>query len=122
MLLQVNWIEVTGKLPIISSMAALTPKAYEIFYIVKFRVDAFGWRSVPVKFKVRVNGEEKVKSVMLQLYREKQEEWQEIPGGDFAVPRDTVGTVEFGMFEIESDWWKGGMVLAGIVIKPKLVD
>ncbi|KAH9747395.1 hypothetical protein WN944_011859 [Citrus x changshan-huyou] len=122
MLLQVNWIEVTGKLPIISSMAALTPKAYEIFYIVKFRVDAFGWHSVPVKFKVRVNGEEKVKSVMLQLYREKQEEWQEIPGGDFAVPRDTVGTVEFGMFEIESDWWKGGMVLAGIVIKPKLVD
>lgn len=122
MLLQVNWIEVTGKLPIISSMAASTPKAYEIFYIVKFRVDAFGWHSVPVKFKVRVNGEEKVKSVMLQLYREKQEEWQEIPGGDFAVPRDTVGTVEFGMFEIESDWWKGGMVLAGIVIKPKLVD
>lgn len=98
---------------------AASAKMYEIFYVVKFQVDAFGWRSVPIKFKVKHNGEERVRSVMLQAYREKQEEWLEIPGGDFAVSDDNFGAVEFGMFEIESDWWKGGMVLAGIRIKPK---
>ncbi|KAJ0081265.1 hypothetical protein Patl1_11844 [Pistacia atlantica] len=115
---QVNWIEVTGNLHCFASVAG-SAKMYEIFYVVKFQVDAFGWHSVPIKFKVKHNGEERVRTVMLQAYREKQEEWLEIPGGDFTVSDDKFGAVEFGMFEVESDWWKGGMVLAGIRVKPK---
>ncbi|KAJ4702561.1 Phloem protein 2-like protein [Melia azedarach] len=122
LLLQVNWIEVTGKLSILPSMALSTSTTYEILYILKFREDAFGWHSAPVKFKLRINGEDKVKSEILHCYREKQDEWHEIPGGQFTVSKDiTVGMVEFGMFEVESDWWKGGLILAGIKIEPKLV-
>lgn len=117
-----NWIEVTGKLSILPSMALSTSTTYEILYILKFREDAFGWHSAPVKFKLRINGEDKVKSEILHCYREKQDEWHEIPGGQFTVSKDiTVGMVEFGMFEVESDWWKGGLILAGIKIEPKLV-
>ncbi|XP_057972723.1 protein PHLOEM PROTEIN 2-LIKE A2-like [Malania oleifera] len=100
---------------------------YTIYYIVKFKANAFGWHSAPIKFKVKMNGEEeRVESIVLQPYREKQEEWHKIRGGEFWVSKDITttgnnhGHVEFGMFEIDTDWWKGGMVLAGIVIEPKV--
>ncbi|KAF3958685.1 hypothetical protein ACB098_07G051500 [Castanea mollissima] len=120
-LLQVNWIEVTGKIPSSNFSKEAPASKYEIYYIVKFKVDAFGWHSVPIKFKVRINGEETVKSMNLESYREKNDVWHEIPGGEFSVVKErSAGNVEFGMFEVESDWWKGGMVLAGIKIKPKV--
>ncbi|GMY34944.1 protein phloem protein 2-like a2 [Fagus crenata] len=118
-LLQVNWTEVTGKVSTNAFKMVAPASKYEIYYIVKFKVDAFGWHSVPIKFKVKINGKETVKSMILESYREKNDVWHEIPGGEFSVVTETTGNVAFGMFEVESDWWKGGMVLAGIKIKPK---
>ncbi|XP_057971681.1 protein PHLOEM PROTEIN 2-LIKE A1-like [Malania oleifera] len=127
MLIQVNWIQMTMSLDL--SVLKVSMK-YTIYYIVKFKADAFGWHSAPIKFKVKMNGEkERVQSIVLQPYREKQEEWHKIYGGEFWVSKDITtttttgnnhGHVEFGMFEIDTDWWKGGMVLAGIVIEPKV--
>lgn len=112
---------------------------YGIYYVVKFRVDAFGWHSAPIKFKLRLNysnnniGKEEEKedsddnddddekSINLEAYREKQEIWHEIQGGQFSIISNhnfvNDGFVEFGMFETESAWWKGNMILAGIKIK-----
>ncbi|KAK3041232.1 hypothetical protein RJ639_028492 [Escallonia herrerae] len=120
MLQQVNWIEVTGKINLLLFKKRVTT-TYMIHYIVKFQVDAFGWHSAPIKFKVRVNGKEVFcHSMILESYRVKPDVWQELPGGEFSVPNSiTGGNVEFGMFEVESDWWKGSMVLAGIKISPK---
>ncbi|KAK2991704.1 hypothetical protein RJ640_019496 [Escallonia rubra] len=58
--------------------------------------------------------------MILEPYRVKPNVWQELPGGEFSVSVSiTGGNVEFGMFEMETDWWKGGMVLAGIKVNPK---
>lgn len=117
-LLQVNWIEVTGKLPSTMFNVASATK-YGVYYVMKFQVDAFGWHSVPIKFKVRLNGQETVKNFVLESYKEKHDVWHEICGGEFTVSKNAAGVVEFGMFEVKSEWWKGGVVLAGIKIKPK---
>ncbi|KAJ8758623.1 hypothetical protein K2173_000344 [Erythroxylum novogranatense] len=117
-LVQVNWIEVTGKLPK-STFRGASACQFEIYYIVKFQSDAFGWHSIPIKFKVKDNGSETVKKVMFEPYRDKNQAWQEIPGGVFKISSDWNGVVEFGMLEVESNWWKGGIVLGGVKIKPK---
>ncbi|OVA11829.1 Phloem protein 2-like [Macleaya cordata] len=127
-LLQVNWIEVTGKLEY-SKYNKLHPKmTYEIYYVVKFKVDAFGWHSIPIKFLVKQqiqNEEEKLiveTSEILEPYRKSIDVWHCIYGGHFTVPDDSKGFVEFGMFEVDSDWWKGSMVLQGIKFQPKKKD
>ncbi|XP_028759285.1 F-box protein PP2-B11-like [Neltuma alba] len=138
-LVQVNWIEVTGKVrksDLHKEPGSVTK--YGIFYIIKFRADAFGWHSVPIKFKFRLTttsakqqpqphyhstddnltiDKEDEKSIILEPYREKQEVWHEIPAGQFSVSNSD-GFLEFGMFEVDSAWWKGNMVLAGVKIKP----
>ena len=61
-LVQVNWIEVTGRVPKsklykANNQVTNTNQAtntFDIFYIIKFRADAFGWHSVPIKFKLRL--------------------------------------------------------------------
>eukprot|EP00261_Vitis_vinifera_P037268 XP_019078511.1 PREDICTED: protein PHLOEM PROTEIN 2-LIKE A5 [Vitis vinifera] len=116
LLLQVNWIEVKGNL----NITPTEDTKYEIYYMVKFRVDAFGWHSAPIKFKVRHKGEETHSNIMiLESYREKHDVWHEIPGGEFSVASKDPVNVEFGIFEVDSDWWKGGMVLGGVKIKAK---
>ncbi|KAK4254700.1 hypothetical protein QN277_010043 [Acacia crassicarpa] len=134
-LVQVNWIEVTGRVKKaeLHKEANSVKKTYGIYYLIKFRADAFGWHSVPIKFKLRVTAsksaqttdhshntiieQEDEKSMNLEPYREKQEVWHEIPGGQFSISNSD-GFIEFGMFEVESAWWKGNMVLAGVKIKP----
>eukprot|EP00262_Sarcandra_glabra_P008895 TRINITY_DN22832_c0_g1_i1.p1 TRINITY_DN22832_c0_g1~~TRINITY_DN22832_c0_g1_i1.p1 ORF type:complete len:189 (-),score=31.84 TRINITY_DN22832_c0_g1_i1:194-760(-) len=118
-LLQVNWIEVTGKLDFSQKHGDVEHGEYGIFYRVKFKVDAFGWHAVPITFKVtHPDGKETKKTEMLEHYRKKGEMWHEIQGGQFTVPSDKNGTIEFGMYEVESDWWKGSLVLEGVIIRP----
>ncbi|KAK4254701.1 hypothetical protein QN277_010044 [Acacia crassicarpa] len=131
-LVQVNWIEVTGRVKK-AELYKGAAKTYGIYYLIKFRADAFGWHSIPIKFKLRVTAsksaqttghshntiieQEDGKSMNLEPYREKQEVWHEILGGQFSVS-NCDGFIEFGMLEVESAWWKGNMVLAGVKIKP----
>ncbi|XP_059629638.1 F-box protein PP2-B11-like [Cornus florida] len=101
-LLQVNWLVVTGKMAAVSLLSPA--KTNTILYIIKFRADAFGWHSSPIKFKVRVDGgQETQRTVILELYRVKQDMWHEVPGGEFTLlSNNNIGSstsiVEFGMF------------------------
>ncbi|KAF8412714.1 hypothetical protein HHK36_000683 [Tetracentron sinense] len=115
-LIQVNWIQVTRELDLFKLVAL---KTYEIYYVVKFKVDAFGWHSAKIKFKVKANGEEDERSEILESYKNRHNVWHEIYGGKFTVPADGTGTVEFGMYEVATAWWKGSMVLEGVKLKPK---
>ncbi|KAL6007229.1 hypothetical protein ACLOJK_032725 [Asimina triloba] len=116
-LLQVNWMEVHGNVGFSHFQSG---QAYEIFYLVKFKVDAFGWHSSPIKFKVMTTtGEKHVVSKTLQAYREVAGKMHEIRGGEFTVPHDAKGSVRLGIFEVESDWWKGSMILEGVKFRPK---
>lgn len=116
-LLQVNWIEVTGKL----DFSELHPqKQYEIVYVVRFNVDAFGWHTTPIKFKVTTSdGHVSEVSEILEPYRKIGDVQHEIRGGEFTVPSSGTGQVYFGMYEVNSDWWKGSMILEGVKIKAK---
>ncbi|KAG9458716.1 hypothetical protein H6P81_003224 [Aristolochia fimbriata] len=127
-LLQVNWIQVTGKLDtgkitkFFHPSRDQVPKTYEIFWVMKFNVDAFGWHNVPIKFKVATDGSQPAQRIEnLGVYRKRNNiQWHEIRGGVFTVGHGSKsGNVYFGMFETESVWWKGSMVLAGLKIKPK---
>ncbi|KAK3041236.1 LOW QUALITY PROTEIN: hypothetical protein RJ639_028496 [Escallonia herrerae] len=96
MLQQANWIEVTGKMDL-SLFEKRVTTTYSIYYIVKFQMHLVGI-----------------------LPRVKPDVWKELRGGEFSISNSiTGGNVEFGMFEEETDWWKGSMVLAGIKINPK---
>ncbi|MED6136665.1 hypothetical protein PIB30_057974 [Stylosanthes scabra] len=125
MLVQVNWLEVTGKLNIRRRFKRGdddSVKRYEIFYVVSFNEDAYGWHSAPIKFAVKA-GEKALTGISVKYLEEYRKssvhgggEWHEIPGGQFSVSEDAE-YVEFGMYEVESAWWKGGMHLAGVIIK-----
>lgn len=122
-LVQVKWLQVTGILDLATHGRRLNPcKTYEIIYHVKFKVDAFGWSNAPVTF---LHGPRKTKKrgyEMMALSRRSRSgagEWQEIHGGEFKPSAFTAaGKVEFGMLDVESEWWKGGMVFAGVTIRP----
>ncbi|XP_068657409.1 uncharacterized protein PHLOEM PROTEIN 2-LIKE A4-like [Aristolochia californica] len=119
---QVNWIQVTGKLDsskVPEFFSDTRSKTYEIIWVVSFNVDAFGWKRTPIKFKVASGEQLKQRSEKLEPYRKKSSRWHEISGGEFTVGYGRKGLVDFGMYETESDWWKGNMVLAGVKIRPK---
>ncbi|URE07780.1 Protein PHLOEM protein 2-LIKE [Musa troglodytarum] len=111
-LIQVNWLEARGSV----ALGEHKPGRYEIIYHVRFKVDAFGWSKSPVTFEVITpGGDRRKKSVMLEPYRRRSDEWHEIHGGELKTP----GTVEFAMSQVESHGWKGGMILGGVSLRPK---
>ncbi|KAL1567531.1 protein PHLOEM PROTEIN 2-LIKE A1-like [Salvia divinorum] len=118
---QVNWLQVTGKFKLVTF--SIVPKTYKVYYIMNFNEDAFGWSHTPIKFKVKLQeGSESEVEVNLQQYREKPMTWHKVSVGEFNVVGDGSSmTAEVGMFEVETDWWKGGMILAGIRLEPNLL-
>ncbi|WOL12266.1 hypothetical protein Cni_G21032 [Canna indica] len=118
-LIQVSGFQVQGSLDL-EKHSLHHQKTYEVIYHIKFKVDAFGWHDLPVTFAVATpDGHRKIKTETLESYR-RTHDWVEIHGGDFELAADhTKGKVEFGMYETESQKWKGGMVLSHVTIRPK---
>lgn len=99
----------------------LCPTTYQIFWVVKFKVDAFGWHLSPISFGVANAGNKNRTNKLLEDNKNKADVWHEIYGGEFTMsPGSMSTTVEIGMFEVQSDWWKGSMILAGVILKPKV--
>ncbi|KAK8966048.1 hypothetical protein KSP40_PGU012027 [Platanthera guangdongensis] len=127
-LIQVNWLEVNGALDL--QKFPLDPvKAYEIVYVVKFMADAFGWHAPPITFEVcsTWDGKKSRRAETLEHYylkeeKKKKKSWIEIHGGQFSLPTaasNSNNKIEFGMKEVKTEWWKGGIVLEGVKITPK---
>ncbi|KAH7679124.1 Phloem protein 2-like protein [Dioscorea alata] len=106
-LIQVCWLEVKGILNLEETQHLLPNKTYELFYIIKFEVDSFGWDDGQFHF------------IYLVVCIYKKNKWHKVLGGEFTVGSTMRGNVKFGMYEIETLWWKGGMVLHGLLIEPK---
>ncbi|XP_068657717.1 uncharacterized protein PHLOEM PROTEIN 2-LIKE A4-like [Aristolochia californica] len=119
-LLQVNWLDVSCKLDCskINYFNQPEPKTYEIFWVIKFNVDSFGWHKAPVKFTVVSEGKKWQKAKKLEQFR-KDDRLVEIPGGEFTVAPGKNTSVSFGLSETKTNWWKGNIVIAGAKIKPK---
>ncbi|XP_074588723.1 protein PHLOEM PROTEIN 2-LIKE A1-like [Curcuma longa] len=117
---QVQALQVTGTLDLTRHDLQLNPsKTYEIIYHIKFKVDAFGWSKAPVTFLCGASKMQKMGYAMVALQRSRGVgEWLEIQGGEFKPGNFAAGKVDFRMLE-ESEWWKGGMAIAGITVRPK---
>lgn len=121
---QVNWLEVTGRFELMTSSITKMAGQYKVYYVMKFNEDAFGWSHAVIKFKVRLHDERdggaySEMEVNLQQYREKPGTWHQVYVGEFNVVGNASSVnVEVGMFEVETDWWKGSVVLGGIRIEP----
>lgn len=117
-LVQVCWLEVTGMLDL-AMLNVSQPTRYEIIYLIKLKADAFGWGQVPISFEVSVpNADRQKKSVSLEQYKEQYDKWLEVSGGCVEIKPGMSGHLEFRMLEVETRWWKGGMVFEGVKIQP----
>lgn len=123
---QVNWLEVTGRFELVTSSIRKIPREYKVYYVMKLNEDAFGWNHAVVKFKVKLEDERdggayySEMEVNLQQYRDRKPgTWHRVCVGEFnVVGNGSSVNVEVGMFEVETDWWKGSVVLGGILIEP----
>ncbi|KAL6282890.1 hypothetical protein ACE6H2_013819 [Prunus campanulata] len=108
-LLQVSWLEVTATVD-------LNPgKEYEISFQVELAPDAFGWRDIQAFLMAKVGKKGKYKWTKVKLA-------QDSNLGRFKIP-DTNGlpfrirsadanadnTLHFGLYEVWSGKWKGGL-------------
>ncbi|KAJ0980801.1 hypothetical protein J5N97_009056 [Dioscorea zingiberensis] len=121
-LVQVNDLEVKGRIDLEHKERFFSPeKTYEIFYIIKFKSDAFGWDACPISLELTApNGQKIKRSEHFERYTKKSsEDWHHVSGGEFNIRSELKGRVEFGMYEIQTSYWKGGMILYGVQIKPK---
>ncbi|XP_064940539.1 uncharacterized protein PHLOEM PROTEIN 2-LIKE A4-like [Musa acuminata AAA Group] len=120
---QVSWLEATKTLDLDDEKYKKVFDGYqacEILYNIKFKVDAFGWHGVPVTFQVNTPTQDEgyTKDEKLESYRKRTSGWQQIHGGEFKIPKtEKKGKVKFGMYEIKSQRWKGGILLAGVTLK-----
>lgn len=55
-----------------------------------------------------------------KLPKQRSDGWLEVKIGEFSTRRDEDGEVEFSVLEVEAGNWKGGMVVEGIEIRPKM--
>jgi Phloem protein 2 len=114
----VSWIEIRGMLDI-AELKVSQPICYEIIYLIKFKPDSFGWDHTSISFEAGTsNSAKKKRCFLLEPYREQFNKLHEVSGGRVEVKPDMRGYLEFGMSEVETKWWKGGVVFEGVKISP----
>ena len=103
-LLQVCWLEVTGTLDVKPN------KRYKVSFTVTLTPDAFGWSNYPVCIMARaLNTRYIVKKVMLSDCITEVQPFS-IPKGGLIVATDgTQNKISFGLYEVWSGMWKGGL-------------
>ncbi|KAF5199623.1 Phloem protein 2-like a1 [Thalictrum thalictroides] len=139
-LLKVCWLEVNGSL----DPAILSPKTmYEIVYIFKLYEAAYGWES-PVTLKTRfIDGEEIRKLSLQPSFREQwievhvgdgepdikmrksslltkpRGQWIELVAGEFYTDPAIKKHICFSLCGYEGGKWKSGLLMKGVVLRPK---
>uniref|UniRef100_A0A1J3J115 Uncharacterized protein PHLOEM PROTEIN 2-LIKE A4 n=2 Tax=Noccaea caerulescens TaxID=107243 RepID=A0A1J3J115_NOCCA len=113
---KVCWLDVNGKF----DTRVLTPGTkYEVVYVVKLEDTASGWET-PVNLKLTLPSNMETpqeRSVSLKPHIGKW--WVEIPAGEFTTTLENAGEISFSMYETASNWWKGGLFVKGVEIRPK---
>ncbi|KAI6706242.1 hypothetical protein NL676_009204 [Syzygium grande] len=113
-LLKVCWLEVHSKFDVSNLCQATT---YEVVFVIKLASSGDGWE-VPVNFRVTLpggNNQERQEN----LKEKPREEWIEITAGEVNTLECKEGEMEVSMFETEGGKWKRGLVLRGVLIRPK---
>ncbi|KAF5198560.1 Phloem protein 2-like a1 [Thalictrum thalictroides] len=109
----VCWLDVHGTIP----SSNLSPNTtYEVVYIIKLQEKGSGWE-VPVSLVIRLQGIDYTHK--LSLMTKPREKWIELQVGEFLTSSDDMGNIQFFLCECESGNWKSGLLIKGVVIRPK---
>ncbi|KAI3879143.1 hypothetical protein MKX03_010647 [Papaver bracteatum] len=117
-LLNVCWLEANGKLDI----SKLTPGVkYDILFVVMLKNSAYGWEA-PVNLRlVHPDGKTQQRKENLQVKPKSQ--WIELHAGEFQTPPQPDDKqekeIQFSLFEYEDGRWKRGLVIKGVIVRPK---
>ncbi|KAM4088211.1 hypothetical protein ACB094_07G053500 [Castanea mollissima] len=114
-LIQVSWLEVTG------TYEGVKGKTYEIGFEVSLTPDAFGWNGCHVYVMAKVGKRGKYSWKRSSLENPKSGNFQ-IPFETLSIkvddnPSNTDNKIYFGMYEVWSGKWKGGLKIYNAVIK-----
>ncbi|KAK9937126.1 hypothetical protein M0R45_013938 [Rubus argutus] len=113
-LIQVSWLEVTGSV-------LLTPgESYKLTFKVGMATDAFGWKDIQAFLMAKVGKKGKYKWTRVKLQQDQKEKF-EIPDDSqqltIEVPRAaTDTTLHFGLYEVWSGKWKGGLKIYNAIV------
>lgn len=108
-LTQVSWLEVSGVVKISN------PKKYKVTFEVKVKEDGFGWKDTDVLVMAKVGraGKYIYKATKLS------------PGSNINLPSDPLeidvakpSDLHFGLYEVWSGKWKGGLEIFRAVVSP----
>ncbi|KAL6282861.1 hypothetical protein ACE6H2_013790 [Prunus campanulata] len=108
------WLEVHGQF----ETTKLSPGTlYEVAFVVKLKASAEGW-DVPVNVSLTLpDGSKQWHAVKLKEIP--REQWIEILVGEFRASPEIPGDMEFSMYEYDSGKWNRGLVIKGVIIRPK---
>ncbi|KAL2484123.1 phloem protein 2-A10 [Forsythia ovata] len=102
-LLQVSWLEVTA------SVNGIDPqKNYEVGFSVSLKADAFGWNNHPVYVMMKRGNEGEFSSKKV-LFNGNGKQRFEISGKLMKASDSTDKNIYFGLYEVWSGKWKGGL-------------
>lgn len=108
-LIRVCWLEVTA------STEDLKPgKKYQVYFEVSLTTDAFGWENIPVFLMAKIGKRGKYlwKKMVLERGANSDKKFK-IPMGDNLIievpPGSTDKKLYFGLYEVWSGKWKGGL-------------
>ncbi|KAL2494071.1 Protein PHLOEM PROTEIN 2-LIKE A1 [Forsythia ovata] len=112
----VCWLEVHGKF----DTANLSPGIlYEVVFVVMLKDTAYGWE-VPVNFRLTLP-DGSTQQHKEKLMEKPKGQWIEIPAGELKTSaHQNVGEMEASLYEYDGGKWKKGLLVKGVVIRPKL--
>ncbi|XP_047178196.1 protein PHLOEM PROTEIN 2-LIKE A9-like [Vigna umbellata] len=108
-LIQVSWLEVSG---VVNITKAAT---YSVSFEVNVKADGFGWKGtdVLVMAKIGRNGKYKFKANKLNHCQNIV-----IPYERLEIRVDVPSDLHFGLYEVWSGKWKGGLEIIKAVVQP----
>ncbi|KAK8650316.1 hypothetical protein V6N13_139961 [Hibiscus sabdariffa] len=115
-LVQVSWLEVTG------SCILKDSQNYQISFKLSFKRDASGWSGAPVFLMAKVGKKGKYKWKKLKDLDKLPQEPTEFPSADDSfivdgVTRQPDMRLYFGLYEVWSGKWKGGLRVHHATVK-----
>ena len=112
-LVQVCWLEVTGK----AGAGSIAPGKYKIKFEVSKKEDAFGW-NCPVYMIAKSGKKGRYSWKKIDVSTEVTTDKKELPP-DFEIDVKATddNTIYFGLYEVWSGKWKGGLKIHGAIVE-----
>ncbi|KAF5180185.1 Phloem protein 2-like a9 [Thalictrum thalictroides] len=117
---QVCWLEVTASIP----LARLEPgRKYNVSFDVCLKPDAFGWNEIPIYIMAKIGkkGKYKWKPYILGIAKippDKIHLTLDEPLEVTSAQKDSNDNLYFGLYEVWSKRWKGGLLIEEARVEP----